>query len=578
MTKHTLRLVYVNTLVGKLNRRQMPLGLQQVAAAAMQAGWEVEGRYWGGELTSAKFEEDLTQSPPELVGFYTDILNVYTLSRLLNRLAVAKRPLTILGGPEATFNYRRVMEQCPADLLVRGDGEPTMAELLQGDLRDPGFLSRVPGVSFRLNGRVQHNPDRPPGSQDGYPHPDRRLLPNESWTLHVITARGCPHHCAFCSEARLPYRPRQPEHIRAEIKTALQQGKPRWLVILDDTFTADVRRAREISQFLKEDYGGPWSCEVSAMELCRHPDLARQLVEAGLTRVQIGIESGNDETLRVYQKNLTREKLERALENLLEAGVKAVYGNFIVGAPGETAEMVEQNMVWAEDLIKRYPGRLELSASVLTYNPGAPFFETPEHFGLVFTAESIAGALDFRSPACGTPTLTSLAIQRLHNEFLKRISQAAESVLKELTPEQIRDQLNYNEIGFSTIWNKRLLAVQHIAKHYQYVKYEGSHLDFNDIPPEQLETAIPQRTRLEVQLATDGKVVLSGFSGEVKHLNATASFLDEVACGQLTIREIAQVLYDRLPASRPPFATILKDTVNFYARMAQEMYIAFVIP
>ena len=125
----------------------------------------------------------------------------------------------------------------------------------------------------------------------------------------------------------------------------MQQGKPRWLVILDDTFTADVRRAREISQVLKEDYGGPWSCEVAAVELCQHPDLARQLIEAGLSRVQIGIESGNDETLRVYRKILTREKLEFAMENLLEAGVKAVYGNFIVGAPGETAEMVQRNIV-----------------------------------------------------------------------------------------------------------------------------------------------------------------------------------------------------------------------------------------
>ena len=98
----------------------------------------------------------------------------------------------------------------------------------------------------------------------------------------------------------------------------------------------------------------------------------------------------------------------------------------------------------------------------------------------------MTGALDFRSPACATSTLPTLEIQQLHDEFLKRISQAAESVLKELTPEQIREQLNYNEIGFSTIWNKRLLAVQHIAKHYQYVKYEGSHLDLNDIPQDQL--------------------------------------------------------------------------------------------
>jgi len=577
-SNRTLMLVYVNTLVGQMTRRQMPLGLQMVAAAARKTGWEPVGRYWGAELTVAAFEADLRSTQPDLLGFYTDIQNVYTLSRLLARLPTETRPVVVLGGPEATFNHRRVMGQCSADLLVRGDGEPAIAELLQGDFRDPAFLRQVPGLSFRSNGEVQHNPARLCRSQEGYPFPDWNLLPEKTTTLHLLTARGCPHRCAFCSEAMLPYRPRKVEQVKAELNAALQHGTPRWIVILDDTFTANARRAREISQCLHEAYGGPWSCEVTAQEICRHPDLARQMAKCGLTRVQIGIESGIDETLTVYQKHTTRAEIEEAIETLLAAGVKAVYGNFIVGAPGETADMVRCNMDFACDLIRRHPGRVEQSASVLTYNPGAPFFENPDHYGLAFSGDTIDGSLDFRSPACATPTLRREEIQELHDEFSKRIALEVEGVMRELTPEQIRDQLHFNEIGFSTIWNKRLLTVQHIAKHYQYVRHEGSHLDITDIASDQLENAIPQRTKMEVQLALDGNVVVSGLSGEVRHLNLNASFLDEIACGQFTIREIAQVLYDRLPASRPPFATILRDTIDFYVRMAREMYIAFVIP
>jgi anaerobic magnesium-protoporphyrin IX monomethyl ester cyclase len=573
-----LMLVYVNMLMGQLTRRQMPLGLQMVAAAARKTGWEPIGRYWGSELTVAAFEEDLRETGPDLVGFYTDLFNVYTLSRLLARIPAAARPTTILGGPEATFNYRRVMKRCQTDLLVRGDGEPAIIELLQHDFRDPGFLRQVQGLSYRNNGEVHHNPDRPYGSQTDYPFPDWTLLPNQTATLHLLTARGCSHHCAFCSEAQLPYRPREIEQVKAELHAALQIGKPRWIIILDDTFTTNTQRAAEISRYLKEIYGGPWSCEVAPRDICRHPELARQMVESGLARVQIGLDSGNNETLTIYQKDTTRSEIEEAIEILLAAGVKAVYGNFIVGAPGETAEMVRANMDFACDLIRGYPGRVELSASVLTYNAGAPFFENPESYGLLFSQESILGSLDFRCPACSTQTLKSEEIRELHDEFQQRLSQAVDGALKELTPEQLRDQLHFNEVGFSTGWNKKLLSTPHIAKHYQYVRYEGSYLDILDIAPDQLENAIPQRTKMEVQLAADGNVVVSGLSGEIKHLNANASFLDEIACGQLTIREIAEVFYNRLPSSRPPFATVLRDTIDFYTMIAQEMYIAFVIP
>lgn len=296
-------------------------------------------------------------------------------------------------------------------------------------------------------------------------------------------------------------------------------------------------------------------------------------------RVQIGIESGNDETLRLYRKPLTRDSLERGIETLLDAGVEAVYGNFIVGGPGESAEMVRQNIEFARELIRRYPGRIELSASILAHNAGADLFERPEAYGLHFTPESVHGAMAYLSAACSTDLLDRREIDALYEEFNRAMAEEVKANLERLGPEQTRHQLRYNEIGFSTPWSKALLGVPHVSKHYQYVRYEGSHLDLADVPEGGLPDAIPQRTKLEVQLSVDGRVVLSGLSGKVRELNATASFLDEVACGQLTIRQIAARLHEGLPpATRPPFDRILSDTVAFYRRLAEEMYVAFVIP
>ncbi len=574
-------LVYININASAHVHRAMPLGLQMVSAAAKQVGWQVQGRIWSSDLTLKAFAGDLEQCRPGILGFYTDLFNIYTIARLLKKLPQSLLPVTILGGPEATLNYRRVLVACPADILVRGDGEPIVKELLSGNMKDPEFLSTVEGISYRADGRIMHNPDRRFGNQADYPFPDRELLQDaeEKNIYYLMTARGCPNRCAFCSEALSSYRPRPVPQVLDELRNQFSRQKPDWIVITDDTFTAHSGRVRRIADFLQKEYGGPWSCEVTARDICRQPEMARTMVRAGLTRAQIGIESGNDETLKLYGKRTTREKVEQALSLLFAAGVKTVFGNYIVGAPQEDAVMVRRNMEFAADLIRKYPGRIELAVSVLSYNPGAPFFERPEQFGLSCSEESIASSLDLRSPVCATESLSKTEILQLHEEFWLSISQAVVEQLPNIPPDLIRDHLRFRDLGIITLWGEKLLAHAYLAKYHQMVDIDGSHVDLAAIDPAETADAVPQRTRTDVQLNMDGQVILSGLSSEFRLLNATASLLDEMACGYLSIREIAQRLHQRLPPyKRPSIDVIISDAVDFYSQLAREMHIVFVAP
>jgi hypothetical protein len=308
----------------------------------------------------------------------------------------------------------------------------------------------------------------------------------------------------------------------------------------------------------------------------KNPSLASELVDAGLTRLQIGIESLNDETLRLYRKRATRDQTIMAINSLLQAGVHCVFGNFIVGAPGETKAMIEQNIAAAQELIRKYPGQIELSASILSYNPGAPFFDEPELFGLTISEQAILGSSDLRSAVSSTNTLSKYEIMALHEQFNDAISKEVGEVMAKIPREIIKSHMNFHDLGLSTIWSKKMMATRHISTFYRMVYFDGSHLDIEDIPADTLPDQVPQRTGIQIRLKANGNVILQGFPGELNELNPTASLLYELACGKHTIREITVILQRKIPgAARQPTARIMDDVIAFYSQLANKLQVVF---
>src|SRR5690606_23161367 len=123
-------------------------------------------------------------------------------------------------------------------------------------------------------------------------------------------------------------------------------------------------------------------CEGRAEVITRHPDMVDMMVEAGMARLQIGIETGNQKMMDEYDKHLQVEQVWQTVEHCNKVGGLTVAGNFILGGPRETEETFQETMEFVTGLLKAAPGVFECVNSFLCPLPGTPLAYNPEAFGL----------------------------------------------------------------------------------------------------------------------------------------------------------------------------------------------------
>ncbi|WP_348980955.1 radical SAM protein [Desulfosporosinus sp. BG] len=137
-----------------------------------------------------------------------------------------------------------------------------------------------------------------------------------------------------------------------------------------------------MKQLRQKYYNVRWFCEGRANFITKYPEIVPVMVEAGLIRIQIGIETGNQHILDAYNKNLRLEEIRETVRICAEADVLSIVGNFIVGGAHENWETVKNSRKFAEELLEIGKGRLELTTTIYTPYPGTPMNDHPEAFGL----------------------------------------------------------------------------------------------------------------------------------------------------------------------------------------------------
>jgi len=262
----------------------------------------------------------------------------YTIAERIKRRGIA----VIIGGFHVTFFPDEALDYC--DYVVRGEGEETIVELLEALEKNSG-LDKVRGISYKSGNRKIHNPARelvknldiiPDFSLiEGYVEHHRKL-----WTrivgesISIMTSRGCPFSCKFCSIIKIfgnSFRFRSIESVIEDIKRQITLLNRHHIFFVDDNFASNKKRTKELlRRIIDERLNITFTAQVR-VDIARDEELISLMKRAGCRQLNIGFESIDPRTLEAYNKQQSVKEIVSAIEKLKKFRI-TVHGMFVLGS------------------------------------------------------------------------------------------------------------------------------------------------------------------------------------------------------------------------------------------------------
>ena len=353
----------------------IPLGLEYLAASIEKKVDAI--RIIDMELEKHSLQHFIDQFNPDLVGITMSAVDHY---EGLNLAETAKKNgiTTVLGGYHPTAIPDDLLSHPQVDIIIRGEGELTLKELVQ-----KGSPAGVQGLSYKRDGQIIHNPDRPfIDDLDSLPFPARHLrrkyykehMNNDREYDVISMSRGCWGQCSFCCEpymSKSHMRFRSPENILKELKEIVNfhNGKPLKILATDPHFMGNPKIVENLCDLLEKNR---LDIEFSVMtrvdSIVRNPDLVKKMWVNGFKGFELGFESSNPCDLDKVNKGITVDMQKRAVEILNKNGVNAS-GTFVIGLPGQTEEEIKQLPVYAKKI-----GLMNAAFGIVTPYPGTEFY------------------------------------------------------------------------------------------------------------------------------------------------------------------------------------------------------------
>lgn len=361
-----------------------PLGIGYLSSYVKQRCWYVETSFH-------HTVEDLIASQPDLIAVSSTTENFDHATDLARQAKELTGKPVILGGMHITS----LPHALPTvyDLGVVGEGEETFAQIctLYHDVKKPGVedFRRLKGVVYHEDGRVVVGPSQDLiREMDELPYPDRELIDHgwkvPSWeTVHLVSSRGCPYKCSFCSSSLHWKRFRffSPEYVAREIEFLRNRYNPQTLYFFDDLFVGHIGRWREVVKLFKERriHEGIRFRAYARVDLITE-QMAEEFAELNFKYIDFGFESNSEPILKFLTKTrVTPEVNQRAVDWLAKHDI-SIGANFIIGSPPETLQNMEETYQFAQhnrDVFER------CSVGPLQPLPGTPIWAMAKNKGLV---------------------------------------------------------------------------------------------------------------------------------------------------------------------------------------------------
>lgn len=342
-----------------------PLGLLYLGTVLKNEGHEVKiidcvPQNIGYE----ELEAEIKKNQPFAIGittFTTSMVDVLLTAELAKK--INPKIYTIIGGHHPTLYPQESVRYQNIDFILQGEAEETLPQLINllEKKANPEQILEIHGVGFLFEGKEKIN-RKPAYIKDieTLPIPDRSLLPSDIYisivgrqekVATIMSSRGCPFKCTYCFTPNKSYRSRSTESIMQEVKYLIELGYKE-IFFFDDLFAMKAQKVIDFAKALQaENIKIDWSFRARINTIT--PELVQEVKKANIHRIQFGIESGVDKTLKRVKKGITTERIKKAITLCRKAGITTI-GNFMIGLPGETEADIEQTLKFSRKIGLNY--------------------------------------------------------------------------------------------------------------------------------------------------------------------------------------------------------------------------------
>lgn len=535
-------------------------------------------------ISLEELESFFTYMNPAIVGFYTNSDNIHSVRETAcNVRKWLPKAQIIAGGPQASAEEEKLLEWPCLDALICGEGETAMVAYTEAILhRKP--LDSVPSLIYRQSGEIRKNARAPLIEDlDSLPAIDHTLLGPHLQVLNVTTGRGCPFGCAFCFQAihGRRYRYRSAEKVLEEITQNLERFNLKTFSITDDTFVANPERAARICNLLieyRERSGRDFRfyCEGRVDIFARHPELLPLLKKAGLVRLQIGIESGTQDIIDVYQKGITLAQVEKFVAEVRDLGDISLVGHFIIGGAFETKETVERSIEQARKLITSAPGVFESGAGFFCPYPGTEISRDPSRFGIRVCEDQFRDGISTLEATCETEALSIAEIRKLKQHFYTEVEKIMKGCVSRIPFRTIRNQFMWaSRYSMTTFWHPILKEKQAYDKYFYFLE-SPRFMRLEDRDEKDISEIVPLRTLGMLVYHDDGmRLRLQGGLRSYTLSDPEKIFIYRRSCGKRKMADIAEDVRTRFHPDFDIDRVIRSVLLPFYRKLESEFYMIF---
>lgn len=376
----------------------LPLGLAYIAAVLEQNKINVTViDAWAEQLEPEEISAAILKSRPDLIGItMTSVMAPAAMEHAALAKATMNVPV-VAGGPHASALPRECLNNPAIDYVVIGEGEITIVSLINALMSGQADLSGINGLAYRYNGEIVVNkPADLVVDINRLPMPARHLFPVNKYKTHLpygrktpymtmITSRGCPYHCCYCSKSVFgaTYRALSPASVVKELKHLIETYGIKEYRFYDDDFTLNIKRAGEIcDEIIRQGIKLDWSC-TTRVDLV-NDELLGKMKRAGCYTISYGVESGNPEVLKNANKGYTLDDVEKAFRLTQKHGIR-ILAFFMLGLPGENEQTIEESIKFALKLDPDF-----VSWSIINMMPGSKMYnDFSSHFNNATDNKSI---------------------------------------------------------------------------------------------------------------------------------------------------------------------------------------------